>query len=252
MLTTDQVTNLTKQYKINEATIVREYFQLVFLRHLYNETGSNRIFFKGGTAVHLVYKAPRFSEDLDFTVNMDENDFIILLENIIRSFQHEEEVAWKERKTITGRRFLLTFEPAVVSYQTYINLDFSFREIVLHPQKSILETAYPVLFTTYVHHLSAEEIAAEKIRAIMTRRKGRDVYDLWYLLTKNVSLNNTFVREKLKYYSLTVKREDIIQRIASFNAKDFILDVRPFVPVNEREKLPEFFKYVQDYIQQKL
>jgi len=201
----------------------------------------------------LIYKAPRFSEDLDFTVNMDENDFMKILENVIRSFQQEETVSWKERKTITGRRFLLTFKPPVISHETFINLDFSFREIVIHPQKTIIETAYPVLFTTYIYHLSAEEIAAEKIRALMTRRKGRDLYDLWYLLSTNVSLSNTLVQEKLKYYELgKTPKQDILKRIASFSESDFILDLRPFVPVNERERLPEFFKYVQDYIQQKL
>ena len=57
----------------------------------------------------------------------------------------------------------------------YINLDFSFREVVQIPESSILQTALPVLFTGFIFHESKEEIFAEKIRAIMTRKRERPV-----------------------------------------------------------------------------
>jgi len=37
------------------------------LSHLYAQTGSDALAFKGGTALRLLYGSPRFSEDLDFT-----------------------------------------------------------------------------------------------------------------------------------------------------------------------------------------
>ena len=46
---------------------VREYLQHLFLSFLYQEKKSEALLFKGGTALRLVWRSPRFSEDLDFT-----------------------------------------------------------------------------------------------------------------------------------------------------------------------------------------
>lgn len=117
--------------------------------------------------------------------------------------------------------------------------------------KTALRTAYPVLFTSYIHHLSQEEILAEKIRAVITCQKGRDLYDLWYLLSKGTAVNQNMLRKKLAYYKLSkISNADIVKRVASFSKKDFVLDLRPFVPLNERECLPEFFEILQAQIEQ--
>ena len=41
--------------------------KLIFLSYLYQEPGSEKLLFKGGTALRIVFKSPRFSEDLDFS-----------------------------------------------------------------------------------------------------------------------------------------------------------------------------------------
>ena len=48
--------------------IVREYAQHLFLTELYQLQGSEKLLFKGGTALRIVYNSPRFSEDLDFSL----------------------------------------------------------------------------------------------------------------------------------------------------------------------------------------
>ena len=137
--------------------------------------------------------------------------------------------------------------------QTFVNLDFSFIEKALAPQKSIIESDYPVLFTSYLYHLSKEEIFAEKIRALLTRAKGRDLYDLWYLLTQGASFEESLVKEKLKYYHLeNINKDKIWEKIGRISKKDFILDLRPLVPVDEREKLEDFFNYIKDYLEKHL
>ena len=253
MITKDQIDLLAKKFKINETTIFREYLQISFLSKLYAFSVSEKIFFKGGTALHLIYKMPRFSEDLDFTVELKEKKFLSFIFRVFDSLSKEEEINFKERKTIAGKRFLLTASPSVLPYKTFVNLDFSFREKVLAPQKSIIETDYPVLFTSWVYHLSEEEIFAEKIRAILTRKKGRDIYDLWFLINRGVSPQKGLIKEKLKYYNLEkVKSEEIIKKIEQFPEKDFIQDVRPFVPISERGKLADFFNYLKVYLKEKL
>ena len=52
MITQGQLTALTKTFKTNEATILREYLQLIFLNALYSFPNSQNIVFKGGTGTN--------------------------------------------------------------------------------------------------------------------------------------------------------------------------------------------------------
>ncbi|MBI5824069.1 MAG: nucleotidyl transferase AbiEii/AbiGii toxin family protein [Chloroflexi bacterium] len=250
MITQEQVSVLAKKYRINETVIFREYLQLVFLQKLYQKTFSQNIFFKGGTAIHLIYQAPRFSEDLDFSIMSTMPEFDAYITTILKRMEDEEGITWKERKSVAGKQFLLAAEN-ILPYKTYIALDFSFREKIFSNDRSIIQTAYPVLFTSYVYHLSQEEVLAEKIRAVMTRKKGRDLYDLWFLLSKGTEVRQNILRKKLAYYEISeVSNSAIIERVASFSKKDFVLDLRPFVPLNERDRLSEFFDILQVQIKQ--
>lgn len=253
MITYEQVRGLAAQFRIHETVIFREYLQLVFLQKLYQKMAAQHIYFKGGTAIHLLYGASRFSEDLDFSVTLAPETFTAYIFTVLKRMENEEGVTWKEKDSLAGKQFLLTGPPGVLPHPTYITLDFSFREPVYSPEHSIIQTPYPVIFTSFVYHLSAEEILAEKIRAVMTRRKGRDLYDLWYLLSKGVSARSDLIRRKMEYYQLSeISAEDILARVATFPKKEFMFDLRPFVPQNERERLPEFLEYVQSYLKQAL
>lgn len=252
MITQEQVKAFAKQHKIHESVIFREYLQIIFLQKLYQKTPSQNIFFKGGTAIHLIYNAPRFSEDLDFSVELSMDEFESYIFSVFKRMEDEEGITWKERKSVTGRQFLISDEN-VLPNKTQVVLDFSFREKILTSERTVLKTFYPMVFNSFVYHLSREEILAEKIRAIMTRRKGRDLYDLWYLLSIGVEIRHDILIKKMAYYEISkISNADILKRVASFPQKDFVVDVRPFVPTNERERLPKFFEIVQTVIQQKL
>jgi len=54
-MTTEQIGELARHFKIDEASIVREYVQLLFLRSFYALKESRHVFFKGGTAIHFHY-----------------------------------------------------------------------------------------------------------------------------------------------------------------------------------------------------
>lgn len=94
---------------------------------------------------------------------------------------------------------------------------------------------------------------AEKTRAIMTRSKGRDIYDLWYLLNLSTDLIDDLVLEKLKYYHIdSFDRTLLIERIMTFGKERFVKDLRPFVSINQRTKLSDFYEFVIEYIQKKI
>ena len=101
--------------------------------------------------------------------------------------------------------------------------------------------------------MSKNEILAEKIRALLTRKitKGRDIYDMWYLLNQDANIDDKLINKKLKYYNLKLNKNNILKKIKNFTKKDFILDLRPFVPINERDKLGELFEYIKNYLDKK-
>lgn len=251
MITLSQIQQIAKQSHINENTIYREYLQLSLLSQLYRYPLSEQVYFKGGTAIHLIFGASRFSEDLDFTVNMEAVDFDRFIDKFFREFAKFEQVSFKPRKTIAGKKFLLTSGTTVLSYPTYISLDFSFREKVLDPSKSLIQTLYPVQFNSMIHHLSKQEILAEKIRAFLTRDKGRDMYDLWFLLSQNTPLNGSFIIEKNKYYQIGGNwKQLVLEKVEKSNQNKFITDLKPFITESERERLPQLFEYIKTHLLQ--
>ena len=67
MLGRDNLEKFTKLQQTSVQNVVREYCQHLFLSFLYQNPGSEKLLFKGGTALRIILKSPRFSEDLDFT-----------------------------------------------------------------------------------------------------------------------------------------------------------------------------------------
>lgn len=248
MISLAQLKPFARKYKTNDATVFREYLQLLFLSRLYEYSKNQQIVFKGGTAIHLIYNAPRFSEDLDFTVVMPEKEFTESLKKTFAILESEGRISFKPRKTPAGKRFLLSATLPDSTLKSFINLDFSFREKVFEPQNSFVNSEYPVLFTSQVSHMSKNEIISEKIRAIMHRRKGRDIYDLWYLLAQGAKMDLNLIAEKFKYYGEKFMMNELIVKIEESPKADFINDLKPFVQIQERDKLGELFVYIIGFL----
>lgn len=252
MITLAQLKPFAKQYNTNDSTVFREYLQFLFLNQLYEKSKTKQIIFKGGTAIHLIYKAPRFSEDLDFTVVMLETEFLDTLAKTFFELTKEGQIKFKERETLTGKRFLLSATLPDSTLKSFINLDFSFRERVFEIENSHLKPEYPILFRSEISHMSKNEIISEKIRAIMHRQKGRDIYDLWYLLANNAKVDYKLVDEKFKYHKEIYDSHGLIKRIEGFPRTEFIKDLLPFVAFRERDKLDDLFTYIIAFLKEAL
>ena len=248
MITLSQIKELSRKSNINESVIAREYVQLSILRELYSTNFSKNIYFKGGTALRLIYGGKRFSEDLDFTVTMSDALFTNGIAKIFDNLRSLYPYEIKEKETLTGKTYLLTAKINGMSAPSYVRLDFSMRESVIEPVESILKTDYPIILQNFISTLSKNEILAEKIRAIMTRNKLRDLYDAWLLLEIGAVLDINLINKKLAYYNESFDESKLLDALEKFQKNDFIVDLRPFVPINERSKLGNFFDYIKGYL----
>lgn len=176
--------------------------------------------FKGGTALYKFYNLNRFSEDLDFDVVGKQFDTDKMIKKIIRNLE------------LTGMERTL---PEKIEYSNEINIRFAIRGPLYDRSKNsmsrvtiniskrerpisfhtkLLITTYPEIPSFELSVLDVEEIAAEKIRCIMTREKPRDIYDLWFLSKKGIPIDVSLVNKKLKIYRLTFDLETFLEKVS--------------------------------------
>lgn len=178
----------------------KDYFQTIILFVLYQNYGKGLVF-KGGTALNKCFGLDRFSEDLDFTCQ-DRID-IKKLEDGLKRFKIDFETETKEYedKLKLTIRLKGPLYIGIRSSMCKFIVDLSFREsIILKPEVKTIGRFLEEIPSFGVLVMQEKEILAEKIRAILTRTKARDIYDLWFLLNKGVMFDLNLVREKLRYY----------------------------------------------------
>jgi len=174
MLIKEQAGNFAKELKIDLFSVYREYLQLLFLKYLYGLERSNQIYFKGGTAIRFLYGSFRFSEDLDFTSVLEENETEALIREAIKNLSREVEVQFKREKTIansfSGRIFQNVSD---FSFPLTVRIDISLREKPIYLESNYIETTFPIIPYPLVMHLTAKEILAEKMSFSYKRKRER-------------------------------------------------------------------------------
>ena len=250
MLDKETCKKLAKELKIDLFTILREYLQLLFLKYFYLKKDSEKVYFKGETALRFLLGSFRFSEDLDFSTSLSPRTLSKLIEKTIEDLSKEGiAVSFKKRKTLSdsfsGRIFQ---KQEGYSFPLTIRVDFSLREKSIKFENSYIETVFPVSAYPLVTHLSFEEIMSEKIRALFIRGKGRDIFDIWFLLTKKVPINWELINKKMLIYNKKVTLEKLISAIKNIPDEEIESDLTRFLPLSHRDMV----KSIKDITLKKL
>ena len=236
MITTDQIKDLSIIFQMDEYSIFREYLQLVFLSYLYQEKEASKIIFKGGTALRLLFGSPRFSEDLDFSTNCQDSQITRLLKKIVGKISRELpniklDPLYKGQE---GIRFRIIYNSSEFKYPLSIRLDFHQQKIIKNRQISTLTTRFPVMIFPQIFHLSEERILSEKFKALEFRQKGRDIFDIWWLLSRGIRTG------KLK--------DQIIKRLESIPQTVLVKDLGKFLPRGQKKIIPVLQKEVINWL----
>jgi predicted nucleotidyltransferase component of viral defense system len=228
--------------------IAREYLQARILGSLQRTGAMTAIAFQGGTALRFLYGLPRYSEDLDFTLEDPKRGFDI--RNSLRRLRSSLEA---EDYRIDLR--LRTSTPVHNGYVKFPGLLHELglsarREETLRikleidtnpPQGAGLETTLVRRYETLrLHHHDRSSLLAGKLHAVLQRSwtKGRDLFDLlWYLTDREWPepnlrlLNNALVQTGWNRGALTAEnwRVEIRERIEGLDWTRVLKDVRPFV-----------------------
>ncbi|MBI5252913.1 MAG: nucleotidyl transferase AbiEii/AbiGii toxin family protein [Euryarchaeota archaeon] len=218
MIKKDELKRIADAKRLSVENAETDYLLELLLFYIYTEFG-DLLILKGGTALYKIYNLNRFSEDLDFTLHKRRFDLTKFLNKTMRSLSligvgGKAEVE-KYRNEINVRlQFKGPLYDGSKESLCFISLNISLRERVAKElRKEMIFPAYREIPSFDIFVMNETEIMAEKVRAIMTRNKARDVYDLWFLLKRGVRPERSLIDKKLKIYKMKFSFDAFVESV---------------------------------------
>lgn len=176
------------------------------LKDIYSDIDlANSLGFKGGTALMLFYKLPRYSVDLDFNLlNADKT----------------KEVFEKIRKIVSvyGR----IKDEAIKHFGLIIVLDYGQHERNLKIEISTRSFADSYEIKNYlgipIKVMSLVDMFSHKLCALLDRSMltNRDIFDCWFLMNQRTPLNQQIIKDRMNV-DLVNYLQQCIDRIGQVN-----------------------------------
>lgn len=217
--------NLMKELKINITQLAQEEWEIKILAGLFAANFARQLIFKGGTTLRLAYNSPRFSEDLDFTLNgkLDIEEFTKTLKQIAARYP--------ELTLIESQSKFYTYFALFKIKESWLDQAFSIKIEISKRQKveknEIRTLTSPTTNLQIIARVQTlEQILSDKTAAAQTRAKARDFFDLWYI------------------YQL--KREPVNLPKTKINEQKFKAELRKFLPNNYWPVVDEITNKLKD------
>src|SRR4030042_6714304 len=202
-----------RELKIDKTHVVREYWELIILKGLFESPFGRHLIFKGGTALRLAYGSPRFSEDLDFSLTQDvlKRQFPSAIKKIIGPFSELTQTDLEEK--------YYTYLAEIKVTQNYlpfpfrIKIEISKRETKDYRWELKLLDSPSTVIQVMGQVATLDQIYKDKLACLKGRTKPKDLFDLWY------------VSEKLKIpytpKKISLKKKEVVRDLRKFLPKDF-------------------------------
>lgn len=233
--------------------ILREYLQYKILAVIFGGKYAPKLVFMGGTAIHIIHGASRFSEDLDFdNRGLTQDDFCVLTKLISRQLSLEGfrvdtgtsfKGAFSADIKITG----LLYETGLSGHKeekVLVKIDAEPQDFKYTPQRVVINK-FDV--TVGIGVVPDDILLAQKFYAILKRKRamGRDFYDTMFLAGK-VKPDFEYLKVKAGIADAQSLKAALVEHCAKLDFKQLADDAAPllFIP-GEAKKIvlfPEFVK----------
>jgi len=236
--------------------ILREYLQYRILDIIFNGPHAHRLSFLGGTCLRILHLNQRFSEDLDFdNFDISIHEFDEVSKNIASELSKSGYQV--EIKLIAGAAYHcyirfpgILFEQGLSGYteeKILIQLDTEAQGFKFIPEQVIINK-----FDIFSRIASTplDIIMAQKCYAILNRKrnKGRDFFDLVFLMGKGIIPNMKFIDQKLGFSEKSKLKKMLLERCKEIDMDDMARDVAPFLfHSNDTRKVSLFPDYLESY-----
>ena len=226
--------------------VLREYLQACILRSLHESEAFVSLSFVGGTALRFLYNLPRFSEDLDFSLENPVGyvpvKWLKRIKTDLTLMGFVPSVTWNDRKTVHVAWVRVADLLKESGLATMAEQKLSVKiEIDTRPPAgadTVVELVTRHFLFTLCHHDLAS-LMAGKVHALCTRpyAKGRDWYDLiWYRSQRPPVVPNPVLlqhaldqTEGVGVVDATQWAAYALRRLETFEASRLAADVRPFL-----------------------
>lgn len=236
MIARDQINKFATEYQTSELNVIREYLQNLFLSCFYQQPQTRSIYFKGGTALRLIYRSARFSEDLDFSTNQEDILGIeVCLLDVLEKIEKEDiQADLREAKSTSGG-YLSTIDFKIFDQNLSIQIEISFREKENRGELVTITSDFIPPYPVVV--LTEDQLILQKMRALRARKKPRDFYDLYFILRKQLSIPD--------------KKTVLMEALAALDSSDinFEVELKQFLPRSHWMIIRDFKKSLEREIQ---
>jgi predicted nucleotidyltransferase component of viral defense system len=205
--------------------MVKEYIQLMILDHLSVTRYIRKITFIGGSCIRIIKGIDRFSEDLDFDCKtLSKEEFMKMTDSILqflnRAGLHSEARDEKNEKLTAFRRNIyfpeLLFEMGLSGHreERFMIKVESEDQIVDYKPEMVNIKGCGFFFPMPVP--PDKVLCAMKIKAMLERQKGRDFYDVMFLLSQTMP-DFSFLSAKCGISDLRALKKAALEVITKVN-----------------------------------
>ena len=214
--------------------LVKEYIQLLILDYLATSAYVKKLAFIGGTSLRLIKGLERFSEDLDFDCkNLTQKEFFSMTDDVIKFLQrygfnavakdkkpHPKLSAFRRNIHIPG----LLYDWGISSYKSekfLIKIESEDQQFLYKPELTDIQgCGFYFGFPAPPDNV----LCSMKISALIDRAKGRDFYDVMFLLGY-IEPDYSFLSKKMNISDKKTLKKALLNKLADIDlqhkTKDF-------------------------------
>ncbi len=217
-----------------------------------------RLAFRGGTALHKLYLSPaaRYSEDIDL-VQITAEPFGPIMDKLreVLSFLGDKPIR-KQKKHNNTLVYRFDSEGGIpLRLKVEVNCREHHTIYGIQEVKHVMQSEWftgEVLIPTY----ELAELLGTKMRALYQRRKGRDLFDMWFAITKK-NVDPSKIVEAWNFYmkeegnSVTQKEflENMGKKILD---QDFLGDMEGLLKPDLSYKISDAYEFVKTELLEKI
>lgn len=223
----------SRKQQTSKDNVAREYCQHLFLSHLYSHKESEKILFKGGTALRILWLSPRFSEDLDFSgMAISHAHIEDQVQAVCGALEREglKMSIQESKKTSGGYLGKILFQWAGLAISIKLEVSRRRGESTRALGQTLVQNDYVPSYV--ICHLSETELVREKMQALIQRGKPRDYFDLYFILRSRLAFHPVLARNK------EIKSK-ILRRLENTDI-NFFAELRQFLPASHHLLLKNF------------
>ncbi len=238
---------LAKSDPTDRLNVLREYVQICVLRSLHESEAFRAVAFVGGTALRFLWGLPRFSEDLDFSLedqgHYDPVRWLGKLKRDLTAQGFEAEVQWNDSRVVHVAWLRLCGLLREVGLAAISRQKLSIKiEVDSRPPagaNSVVTLLERHRLLLALRHYDLPSLMAGKLHALLVRRysKGRDWFDLAFYRARRPPVEPNLVllqhaldqTEGAGKYEARRWREMLEARLEQIQSAELKRDVRAFL-----------------------